>query len=462
MTEPRTAPYGSWRSPITTDLIVSESLRLAEPTVVGDTVYWLEGRPAEGGRTVLVRRNPAGAVEDVTPRPFNVRSRAHEYGGGAWAVHGHRVWFVHYDDQCVYEIDGDGEPRCLTRAGGRRYADLLPDVARERLIGVCENHEGDGEAETTLVAIDLRDGTVTTLASGYDFYSTPALAPDGRRLAWLSWRHPDMPWDSTELWCADLDETGRPVDATLVAGGGDESVFQPAWSPGGTLVFASDRSGWWNLYAAGSGTPTPLAPAQADYGMGQWVFGMRTFGFVSDTEMLAASTADGVWRVERVDLNGSGARAVELPHQSIEHLHATDGAAVLLAGAPDKPMAVVRLGADGGTDTLVSATKATVPADVLSRPRPVSFPTTEGDTAHALYYPPRNDAYTAPASEQPPLLVMCHGGPTSATSSSLDLRIQYWTSRGIAVLDVNYRGSTGYGRAAGAARRGPSRCCPGH
>ncbi len=445
--KPVIASYGSWRSPVTPKLITSDSLRLSDPRDGASAIYWLEGRPAEAGRTVLVRSQNDGSILDVTPAPYNVRSKAHEYGGGAYALAGERVWFVNFDDQCLYVVDGNTPPRRLTEPSTRRFADLEPDLARNRLIAVCEDHVGDSEPVTTLVAIGLDDGDVTTLARGHDFFSTPRLSPCGGKLAWLHWDHPDMPWDSTVLNVAGLDDAGQPCKPQQVAGGDGVSVFQPEWTGSGELVFASDETGWWNLVRFDGRKARPLAPAEAEYAQPQWVFGMRTHAPIDAGFVLAASTRDGTWRLETVGPDGTVV-AVDTPYTTIDSVHAGSRGCVLLAGAPDRPMTVLEIDPlSGKTRSLRSASAVTVDAAVLSQPQPIAYPTTGGDTAHALFYPPTNAGFAAPGDELPPLLVTCHGGPTAATDTSLNLRTQFWTSRGIGVLDVNYRGSTGYGRA---------------
>jgi len=442
------APYGAWRSPVTGDLIVSESIGLADPVFDGEDVYWLEMRPSEGGRYVLVRQTPDGGTADATPPPFNVRTRVHEYGGGSFLVRDRIVYFVHYSDQRIYRIAPGEDPTPLTPADGERYADFRLDPDRNRLLCVREDHgAGGGPPRNTLAAVSLTDGAATHLAEGNDFYSSPRLGPDGTRLCWLTWNHPNMPWDGTELWMAELDGDGFPRAPEKVAGGPSESIFQPEWSPDGALYFVSDRTGWWNLYRFEGGETVPVLPMDAEFGLPQWVFGMSTYGFDRAGRILCAFSRDGVWRLARIDGEASGLTEIAAPYTDVGALHVRSGEALFLGASPTDPRAVVRLRtASGETEILRSAFANRIDAGYFSLPEPIRFPTAGGETAHGIFYPPTNRDFGALPGEKPPLLVMSHGGPTAAASSAFNLGIQFWTSRGIAVLDVNYGGSTGYGR----------------
>ena len=462
MPTPTISPYGSWKSPITADLLLGGSVNLSQPRLDGDDVYWLEGRPAERGRNVIVRRSPDGTTADVTPPGFNARTRAHEYGGGDYTVRDGVVYFANDADQRLYRQRPGEAPQPLTAENGARYADIQVDAARGRLLAVREDHSGPGEAANSLVAIALDDGAVTALAAGNDFYSSPRLSPDGRHLAWLTWNHPNMPWDGTELWLAELDGDGMPRDARRVAGGPAESIFQPEWSPpgagdSGALHFVSDRSNWWNFYQLGDdGHAQPLYPMDAEFGLPQWVFGMSTYAFIDADTILCTFTKDGQRFMALLDTLGGTLRPLDLAYAGTM-IAAGGGRAVYVGASPTEAAAVVLLDLSGGrtgvrstpdrSQILRRSTDFAVDEGYLSIAEPVEFPTEGGLTAHGYFYAPRNRDYAAPPGELPPLIVTSHGGPTSATSGDLNLSRQYWTSRGFAILDVNYGGSTGYGRA---------------
>ncbi|QIN85020.1 prolyl oligopeptidase family serine peptidase [Rubrobacter tropicus] len=422
---------------------------LKDAALEGEDVYWLEGRPGEGGRTVIVHRSPEGQTRDVNPQPFNARTRVHEYGGGDFVVHNGTVYFSNFADQRLYSAHPGGVPEPLTAEIDHRYADMTVDAARNRLIAVREDHTDPGEPVNELVGISLEDGAETVLATGQDFCSSPRLSPDGRSLAWLTWNHPNMPWDGTELWVAGLDESGRPAAPERVAGGPDESVFQPEWSPDGTLHFVSDRTGWWNLYRSERGFVEPLCPMEAEFGLPQWQFGMSTYGFLSPTRIACAPIERGVFRLGLLNTQTGELAQIETPYSVIGHLRTNGGSGEILfvAGSPTEPPAIVRLDArTGDSEVLHRAGDLGIDSGYLSAPETVEFPTENGLTAHGFFYPPKNRDFAAPEGELPPLLVLSHGGPTGMTLPSLDLEIQHRTSRGFAVLDVNYGGSTGYGR----------------
>jgi len=443
------APYGSWKSPITSDLIVSESIGLGQVAIDGADVYWLEGRPAEGGRNVVIRRTLDGQTSDLTPPPFNVRTRVHEYGGSAFLVVDGCVYFANFADQRLYRTDARKEPQPITPEVALRYADGILDRQRERILCVREDHtEPYHEAVNTIASIDLGSGESQVLVSGHDFYAAPRLSPDGTRLAWLAWNHPDMPWDGTELWVGEVQPDGSLDHAERVAGGADESIFQPQWSPDGTLYFVSDRTGWWNPYRLRDGRIEPLVEMEAEFGRPQWVFGMRTYAFESARRIICAYAQQGIWQLASLDTETRELEAIETPYTSISEVHTAPGRAIFHAGSPTEPTSIVQLDlATGQVEVLRRSSTVAIDPGYLSPPQAVEFPTENRLTAHAFFYPPRNRDYAAPPDELPPLLVFSHGGPTGTTSSTFRLGVQYWTSHGFAVLDVNYGGSTGYGRA---------------
>jgi dipeptidyl aminopeptidase/acylaminoacyl peptidase len=446
---PVTAPYGTWTSPITAAAVAAGTRPVGAPRLAGGRVLWLQGLPEEGGRQAIMEHGADGTTRLRTPAPFNVRTRVHEYGGGAYvAGEDGTLFFSNFADNRVYVQRGDEAPAAITHDGARRHADFELDPARRRLYAVCEDHAGAGEPRTTLVALDLDGGGGATLAAGADFYAAPRLSPEGRRIAWLQWNHPRMPWEGTELWLAAIADDGALVHARRVAGGPAEALCQPTWGPDGRLYVVSDRSGFWNLYRLEVGGLVPLCPMAAEFGLPMWVFAQASYGFLDADTILAACRAEGTSRLLRIDLRGGGVEAVETGLSDIGELRVGAGRAVLEAGGPTAPTRILELApADGATRLLASSIAELPDAGVLSVPRAISYPSAGGRLTHAFHYPPRNAGFAAPAGERPPLVVMIHGGPTAMTTSTLRLAVQFWTSRGFAVLDVNYGGSTGFGRA---------------
>jgi dipeptidyl aminopeptidase/acylaminoacyl peptidase len=456
------APYGSWASPITAGLVASGGVRLGQVAWSGDDLYWLEGRPDEGGRSVVVRRSANGDVADVIPEGFNARTMVHEYGGGSYWVSGPTVFFTNFEDQRLYRVDPGEAPRAITPEPlvprGDRYADGVVTPDGTWVICVRERHVMGREAVNEIVALPT-DGSALprVLVGGLAFFAFPRLSPDGRRLAWTSWGHPRMPWDGTELWVAEVADGAQLRGRRLVAGGPEESIFQPSFSPSGRLHFVSDRSGWWNLYVDRDGTVEPIAPVDAELGVPQWVFGLSTYAFVPfvpagpDGTIVCLLGGSGGTRLSRVTPEG-GYEDLGLPYRSFSpaSLVSSGSRLAFIGASPVQAAAVVVFDTETRTQEVVrrSLSEEVDPAFV-SVAEPIEFPSTldgEPVTAHALFYKPTNPGFSAPEGERPPLVVFSHGGPTSATTSALSLEIQFWTSRGFGVVDVNYGGSTGYGR----------------
>jgi dipeptidyl aminopeptidase/acylaminoacyl peptidase len=444
----RVGSYGSWQSPITSELIVQGAARLAGVALERGSIYVAETRPEERGRTVLFELGREGTPRDIVPAPYDVRSRVHEYGGGAFTVFGGVVFFSHFADGriCRVPADGSGAPEPITPAGAFRFAALRVDAQRGRLVAVMEDHSnGSGEPTNELVAVRMDGGGVARLAAGADFYSSPVLRPDGRAIAWLEWNHPNMPWDGTALWVAALDESGQLRDARRVVGGEAESIFQPEWGSDEELYFASDRTGFWNLYTLENGRTEALCPMDAEFGTAAWQFDMRTYAPIGNG-ILAICTRDGRSTLGRVVPKERSFEPIVLPFTEIWGIHADGDRAVFAAASPTTEASLVEMDLRSSETRILRRFGATsVDAAYLSEPTSIVFSTSNGATARALHYAPNNPNFRA-ESGAPPLLVKSHGGPTAAASTALNLRTQYYTSRGIAVLDVDYRGSTGYGR----------------
>ncbi len=463
MSEVQTAPYGSWLSPITPELVASSGLGLEALMVSGQNVYWLESRPQEGGRYVIVCLGADGTTRDIIPADFNARTLVHEYGGGAFFVQGEVVWFSNYADQRLYRVDPGQLPYAITPEpevpSGLRYADgrVTPDGSL--IICVREQHRPDGEVINELVALPA-DGSSEpyVIATGDDFYASPRISPDGSRLVWLAWNHPQMPWDGTELWMADLGSDGKLENARLVAGGVEESIMQPAWSPEGRLYFISDRSGWWNLYHIQEGEPVSLSQINVEFASPPWQFGASNYVFWPDGRILCVYSYGGSDHLGWFTPGQVGMIMLDVRFTSIHPpvLQLSDeGRLWLIGGSPSEAPVVASLDIDSGEIEVVRRSEnIEIEPGYISLPRSITFPTTDDREAYALFYPPQNQDYQGPSSDAPPLIVISHGGPTSAARTHLRLPIQYWTSRGFGVVDVNYGGSSGYGRAYRERLRG--------
>lgn len=454
---PTLLPCGTWPSPLTAEAAAVSSVSLAFAGAADGTLYWIEGRPAERGRSVLVARRPSGEIADVSGPQSNVRSRVHEYGGLPWVALGDRVVYAEFSDQRLRLQQPDGSTTTLTPPGCR-YADGCATPDGRGLVIVREDHREGGEAKNTLVAIDLArsDDAGTLLFGASDFVAAPSLSADGRRLAFVAWSHPDMPWDATRLMVAELRQGGESgLDRLqVIAGQPGESVIEPHWDADGSLYFLSDRSGWWNLYRWRDGQVQAVTSLAADVGGPLWQLGQSSYALTGDGRALLRVCRHAVDSLALLDLASGALRALDLPFTAFGHLGLLNpGTAFALAAAVDDVSQLITIDlASGHHQTVRSAGQAPLPAAAVSRPEAITFPTEPGPdgearNAHAWFYAPHLPGFAPAAGEKPPLIVLLHGGPTSHSVAALKVIAQFWTTRGFAVVDVNYGGSTGHGRA---------------
>src|SRR3990170_4838248 len=453
MTPPIVAPFGSWQSPISSRAYAQAQMLITETRISAGTPHWVEVRPQEGGRSVLMRMTDRGP-EEALPPGFSVRSRVHEYGGGAYALIGSTIIFSNYHDHRLYRQDPGKPPRPITpeppSPGALRYADIVATPGG-RLICVRETHDARGVTNEIVALPAHGSAPPRTILSGHDFFASPRLSPYGRRLAWLTWDHPGRRWVGTELGGAELGPDGSAGGARRVAGGPGESVTDPKWSAEGILHFVSDRSGWWNLYAEIDGETRPLAPMQAELAYPQWPFAQSRYAFLSAGRIACAHTQDGMESLGVIHPGAGRVDPIEGEVTSVQPPYmASDGGetVVFVGGGPTLGRSSLRLDVRRGKlDVLHSPIAALPDSGYLSRPVPFTYPTGDGREAHALFYRPANPDFSGPPGERPPLLVDVHGGPTGMAPSYVDLETQFFTSRGFAVVLPNHGGSSGYGRA---------------
>jgi len=455
----RTLPYGTWPSPFSAALAARGSRRTGLLQAAGDAVYWSESRPEEQGRQAIVRVGRDGVREDILPAPYSARSRVHEYGGGELLVAAGTVYFVNDRDQQVYALEPGSQPQRLTDAPGIRFADFAQDPARDRLVAVAEMHErgervAHGRPQNSLVAIGLggrERGRITELAAGRDFYASARLAPDGGQLAFLAWDLPAMPWDSAALYVARLRDDGTLGWPKRIAGGDGNAAFQPEWGPDGHLYFAWDETGWGCLYRwDGERTALVSQSPRAELWRSQWVFGMRCFALHPEGRFAAVYSERGLPLLKTGALKRGGETtaypALQKNAARIEDPVAVGDGFAALVSPPMAMPAVMRLGR-GRLQPVTPAPPAEIEVAYISRGRVCEFRNARREQVFAIHYAPTNPQYQGPSGALPPALVLAHGGPTSMTDAGLKMRVQYYTSRGFAVLDVNYGGSAGFGRA---------------
>ena len=441
-------PYGSWPSTLSAELITRAAPGLNFLQSHGERLFWVESRPWEAGRNVIMCREGDGSTRDLLPAPFSHQSRVHEYGGMAYAMDDSHLYFVNAADQRIYQLAlaEDKQPVAITAAGSR-FADLVIDQARQQLIAVGETHHDNREPENTLVSIVLADGSLSTLVSGADFYAFPRISPDSKQLCWIEWQHPNMPWDSTQLWLANFSDGGLS-DKMLVAGAdNNEAIFQPQWSPDNQLYFVSDKNNWWNIYRIENGSRQPVLEIEAEFATPLWQFGMTSYDFIDADTIACVYTKNGIWHSGFIDIQSGQLNTIESQYSSMQAVTCHQDKLYLVAGAAALPSELISISRQAKVTSIYSPATIALAPENLSEPQSILFASgRDNQPVHAFYYPPTNANYCGIEGELPPVIALCHGGPTGATDSGLNLKLQYWCNRGFAVVDINYRGSTGFGR----------------
>lgn len=442
--------YGSWPSPVSAELITRAAPGLNFVQSHEQCLYWVESRPWDAGRCVIMQRNEQDKIIDLLPSPFSHHSSVHEYGGMAYTIHDAYLYFVNAADQRIYRqhLDTRGTPIAITQKGPWRFADLIVDAQHQRLIAVCEEHQDQQEAENYLVTIALNDdrASIKKLQSGADFYAYPRLSPDQTRLCWIQWSHPNMPWDSSELCLANLGQTGMSKPRVIAGSQGDEAIFQPHWSPDNNLYFVSDKTNWWNIYRFDGSKNIPVLALDGEFATPLWQFGMATYDFIDTNTIACLWTDKGLWHSGFIDIATAQLSPIISPYSSMHALTCHQGCLYTIAGAAALPNQLISIDQEAVITTIYAPATLDVETTNLAQPTSIFFPSGNHQMVHAFFYHPTSASYCGQANELPPVIVMCHGGPTGATDSGLNLKLQYWTSRGFAVVDINYRGSTGFGR----------------
>ncbi|MFL2530194.1 MAG: S9 family peptidase [Porticoccaceae bacterium] len=445
MNSKTTLPFGAWPSSISADIVASAAPKINHIQSNGTLLTWVESRPNEGGRNVIMGRTQDGLISDLIPRPYSHYSRVHEYGGMAYTLSESCIYFVNASDQRIYQqIIGAKKPTPITEAGPR-FADLILDSANNRLIAICEQHNKTSEPENYLVGVSLEadNPKLTPLARGADFYAYPRISPNGKNLCWIEWNHPNMPWDCTQLWQADI-HNHRLENKQLIAGGdGHEAIFQPQWSPDSKLYYVSDRDNWWNIFSADKGI---ILAMPAEFATPLWQFGMSTYDFIDANTIGCLWTQQGVWYCGYLDIATAELNHVKCLYKCMQAACCHGNSLFMVAGAPYIADEIVAVSQQGKVESIYSPSSLDIEQENLAIPESINFSTADNSSVQAFFYPPTSSQYCGNDKELPPVIAMCHGGPTGATDCSLNLKIQYWTNRGFAVVDINYRGSTGFGR----------------
>jgi dipeptidyl aminopeptidase/acylaminoacyl peptidase len=442
--------FGSWESTITTDLILNNSVSLGEISLFGDDIYWVEMRANEGGRYVVVKQTIDGKKTDAIPSGYNARTRVHEYGGGSYLVTNRGVVFSNFDDQSLYLVDANNVCKKLTIQEDCRYADIIYDKYRERLICIREDHsERAKEAVSSIIAVSLLEsGNEIILQCGADFYSNPRLSNDGQKLCWISWFHPNMPWDNTSLFTSEINDVGQIGKASLVAGGDiNESVCQPSWSCDDILYFISDKNNWWNLYRLGENGIECIIKLDAEFAVPQWSFRESNYDFIDYNSIISIYRQQGLAYIAIINTDKKTFETLSLSYTEIESLVCKKNKAYFLGSSPIEFKSIIEYDIEKKIVNVIQKSNAIcLDKEYISVGESISFPVDENKHAHAVFYRPQNRYYTGLDDEKPPLVVMSHGGPTGESHNGLKMVVQFFSSRGFAVLDVNYGGSSGYGR----------------
>jgi dipeptidyl aminopeptidase/acylaminoacyl peptidase len=444
--------YGSWPSTISAELITRAAPGLNFLQSHGERLLWIESRPWEAGRNVIMCREADGSIRDLLPAPFSHHSRVHEYGGMAYTADNNYLYFVNAADQRIYQLSlaENKQPVAITVAGPR-FADLILDPARQQIIAVCEIHHDDREPENSICSIAIADGSLSMLVSGADFYAYPRISPNSKQLCWIEWQHPNMPWDSTQLWLANLADNTL-TDKSLMAGAdGDEAIFQPQWSPDNQLYFVSDKNNWWNIYRIKNGTSQIVLKMDGEFATPLWQFGMTTYDFIDANNIACIWTAKGIWHSGFINIISGQLNPIDCHHSSMQALTCHDDKLYVVAGAAALPSELISISPQATVESIYAPASLPLDSGDLAEPQSILFasgnPADEAaHQVHAFYYPPTNAQYCGLDDELPPVIALCHGGPTGATDSGLNLKLQYWCNRGFAVVDIDYRGSTGFGR----------------
>ncbi len=442
-------PFGSWKSPIGIELVARSSHGwIGQLCADGEKLYALRNYTEEGGRGAVAWIHDDGRSEDITPAPYSARTRVYEYGGDCFAVKDDVVYFSNYPDDRLYRHLPGREPEPITAEGAMRYADLVLDVRRNRLICIREDHTSAGEAKHTIAAVHLDgDEYGTVLFDQADFVAFLSLSDDGSKLAWIAWNHPNMPFYSSSLWSADVQEDGSLTNVQQVVPEQEESVTDPRWSPDGSLYFCTDRNNWWNLHRWKSGKTENVCPAEAELGNPFWNIGLRMYRFLTPSRVVAAQNQMGTWQVIIIDTEAGRYETIPTPFTYIIRLELVGESLYMVAASATMSRSLVRLDLNSGDlVVLESSVQYPIAADCISAGQHIAYPTENGLEAYGFYHPPKNPDHEAPAEELPPLIINVHGGPTGSHKNALDMGVQFYTSRGFAVFNINYGGSAGYGR----------------